>query len=261
VHSLSVIDSSLSSLQPNTFNGLSHVNEIQIRQNRLGTVEENSLAGLFTVGSVHFQSNQVARLAPRALVGTENLGSLVFSYNTVKMGLESGECLKHRAQRFVFTENTLHCDCQIRWIYAMADEQDSSQQASLLGENFCDQEQHGKMLGTFRPMGCQPLTRTTLVAPKPTNPPTVLIGIRSTPYPYWSHSHTAAAFAGGRRNVPHQQRSWGGDWNNESAVSSVGIVSSEPPSKTVLVPVSLISALFLAYKTTLNHFFHSVLIS
>jgi hypothetical protein len=93
--------------------------KIQLRQNKIASVERDSFAGLFTVGSVHLQSNYIGRLEPGAISGIENLGSLTLSYNTIRETLSSEECLRNQAQRFVFSENTLRCDCQMRWIQRM----------------------------------------------------------------------------------------------------------------------------------------------
>jgi hypothetical protein len=68
------------------------------------------------VGDIHLQQNHIGKVTARAFVGMENVGVILFSYNTVKESLDSPECILHSAQKLVFTENTLHCDCDFRWI-------------------------------------------------------------------------------------------------------------------------------------------------
>ncbi|KAI1729280.1 leucine rich repeats (6 copies) domain-containing protein [Ditylenchus destructor] len=149
VHNLNVFESSLD-IKGKTFAELNHVNQIHIRDNRIGRIEEEAFAGLYTVGNAHFQSNQIGRILPRAFANAENLGTLMLSYNTVREPLESPECLINGAQKFVFTENTLHCSCDMRWIQFYQDQ-------TLLSENYCGREEAFKALTYYKPIGCPPL--------------------------------------------------------------------------------------------------------
>ncbi|CAD5222282.1 unnamed protein product [Bursaphelenchus xylophilus] len=179
VHSLSILDSTL-----NLFNGifdqLSHVNQIQIRECRLGKLEENTFSGLFTVGSLQIQTSHIGRVSPRAFVGMENVGVLLISYTTIREPLGSPECLLHTAHKLVFSENTLHCSCEMQWIQFHKDQ-------VILSENYCDRSEAFKALAYFKPLGCEPLT-TKEPDPVPiTSKPTVSEvfipdGIRRTQY-------------------------------------------------------------------------------
>lgn len=63
-------------------------------------------------------SNRIEKIDSNAFSNTENLGLLSLSYNTISEVLESPDCLKNDAQKFVFSENTLYCSCEIRWIFS-----------------------------------------------------------------------------------------------------------------------------------------------
>ncbi|KAL7075904.1 hypothetical protein ACQ4LE_004600 [Meloidogyne hapla] len=159
LHQVIIVDSALSQLPKDGFAELSHLNQLQIRESRIGRIAEGALSGLFTVGSVHFQSNQIGRLVPGWALGAENLGSLVFTYNTIREPLSSPDCLRNDAQRFLFTENTLYCSCEIQWLV------NSPAEEQWLSENYCGREQSFKALLYFSPAssGCR-----ALWAPSPT---------------------------------------------------------------------------------------------
>ncbi|CAK5040938.1 unnamed protein product [Meloidogyne enterolobii] len=164
LHQVIIVDSALSQLPKDGFAELSHLNQLQIRESRIGRISEGALSGLFTVGSVHFQSNQIGRLVPGWALGAENLGSLVFTYNTIREPLSSPDCLRNEAQRFLFTENTLYCSCEIQWLV------NSPAEEQWLSENYCGREQAFKALLYYSPAsaGCR------WVLPPP-SPPTFLI--------------------------------------------------------------------------------------
>uniref|UniRef100_A0A914BYU0 Uncharacterized protein n=1 Tax=Acrobeloides nanus TaxID=290746 RepID=A0A914BYU0_9BILA len=152
IHQLHIFDSSANFVR-NMFVQLSHVNQILIHESAIARIEEEAFTEMFTISSVQIQSNKIGRVDPRAFVGMENLGTLIFSYNTVRDPLESPECLLNSAQKMVFTENTLHCSCPMRWVEHYEDR-------TVLHENYCGKEEAFKTLAFFQPRGC-PSPETT----------------------------------------------------------------------------------------------------
>lgn len=112
---------------------------------------------MFTVGSVHLQSNRIQRIAPRAFADAENLGTLVISYNTIRGVLDSPECLYNAAHKFVFTENTVQCACEMRWIQFHHYHRENQNPTAILSENYCGREEAFKALSYYKPLGCPPL--------------------------------------------------------------------------------------------------------
>ncbi|KAI6240178.1 hypothetical protein M3Y99_00505400 [Aphelenchoides fujianensis] len=156
IHNLNIVDSTLN-LKSGIFSKLSHVSQIQLRENRIGKIEEESFSGLYTIGSLQLQANHIGRMAPRAFESMENVGVLMFSYNTVREPLESPDCLSHSAHKLVFTENTLHCSSNRCW-----------------PENYCDRSEAFKALAYYKGVGCPPMPTTP-------EPPSTATELKPTP--------------------------------------------------------------------------------
>ncbi|KAI6188281.1 Leucine rich repeat 5-containing protein [Aphelenchoides besseyi] len=154
IHNLNLIDSTLN-LRSGIFSKLSHVNQIQLRENRIGKIEEESFSGMFTVGGLQLQANHIGRMGARSFMSMENVGELIFSYNTVREPLDSADCLSHSAYKLIFTENTLHCSCEMQWIQFHSEK-------NLLAENYCDRSEAFKALAYFKPVGCPSMSTTEL---------------------------------------------------------------------------------------------------
>lgn len=135
VHNLHISASNLN-LTKKTFDGLSHVNhvsskiyqtninlfksfklfQILIQNNQIGKISEDTFAGSSTIGNLQIQTNKIGEIEARAFASTENLGTVIISQNTINFALKTPECVIHDAQRFIFTDNTVFCGCEMKWI-------------------------------------------------------------------------------------------------------------------------------------------------
>uniref|UniRef100_A0A7E4VLR5 LRRCT domain-containing protein n=1 Tax=Panagrellus redivivus TaxID=6233 RepID=A0A7E4VLR5_PANRE len=146
VHNLHISDSNFD-LVTRAFAGLTHVNHILLQNNRINTIHEDAFGGSSTIGNLQIQTNKIIHLEPRAFAATENLGSVVFMQNTITQALRSPECIYNEAQKFVFSDNTLKCDCALKWARHHSDR-------TFLKENFCGREEAFKALIYYEPQGC-----------------------------------------------------------------------------------------------------------
>lgn len=111
-------------------------------------------------------SNRIEKIEPNAFSDAENLGSLMLNYNTIRDVFESPDCLKNDAQKFVFSENTLYCSCEIRWIHSyqvlnnyiyVLIFKHFFKNSAFLNENYCGREESYKVIMFYKGDNCPPL--------------------------------------------------------------------------------------------------------